>query len=159
MKLVSVRREATLEIVSSGYDDRYVSQSSYLILEVDYIRYRIDSDNHYISAYLNLAGMKDSEKNVKKVIEVINSSKFNQYIYYDGTMVKSTYNRIDAGLQLALGFPHQGQTGIEKTIGIAETLSNAEWDAIRYGLNRVNDDHVRRGKPVVEFTIPSKYRS
>lgn len=157
MKLVSIRHEATLEIVSSGYNDRYVSQTSYLILEVDNIRYRIDSDNHYISAYLNLAGMKDNEKNVKKVIEAINSSKFRQYLYYDDTMVMSTPERINAGIQLALGFTRYN--GFERTTKIAETLSDAEWDAIRYGLNRVNDDHARRGKPVVEFTIPSKYRS
>ena len=159
---IKIRRVGTLEIVSSGYADRYVATQAWLEIEKNGITYRIDESDRWEEAILEFRyGVKYEGATKEQLADAIHCRVYNPLdtyaMYEDGNtrgQVNTTADRIDAGIKVATGYPCLNEYGIEQAKQIANTLSRHEWLVVKTGLDRINREHSRLGKPVVEYAIP-----
>ena len=153
-----------IEIVSSGYSDRYALSTTWMIIESESVKYRIDNANDRVPAVLRLAGLEMTDENWSVAYRAIQDGAFNTFATYEVISdvaivtgrVNTTTARLEAGIDVAIGRQNLNEGGMEKVQEIASTLTNDEWLAIEFGLNKVNETHIRKKKPVVEFSIPNR---
>lgn len=165
---MKLKRVGILNIVSSGYEDRYVTADIRLEIEKNGITYRIDSENDRIPAYLELlSGKTVNECTQEEFIEaskIIGSSPIETFItgstgpFGESRTFKTTSSRIEAGIKSATGYKNLSQFGIDNYKPIAETLNKNEWFAIKTGLDRINKIHAENNRPVIDFTTPGEIK-
>jgi len=167
MTNLRIHKCGRIDIVSSGYEDRFAMSTTWVIFEKNDIRYRIDGDNfQHIAAYVELAGIQADTVTAEKYAEIaekIHSIPWKMSATYrDGFTtgsITTTPDRINAGIKMATGFTGLNEVGISRATEIANTLSHNEWLVIRTGLEKINKLHTEIGKPVVCFTIPDEKQS
>ena len=162
---VTFRKTGTMKIISSGYADRFPLSTCWAeILPNAYrpgFKIRIDNLADLPAALLLANGMRECDADDLREAEQIaartrlgllsisgerETSSGRREIFSVGT----TSERIQAGIDLcAGGFPNM----------IAKTLSQYEWDAIYSGLDAVNREHERLGKPIVDYSRCETQRS
>lgn len=157
---VKITRTGTLKIVSSGYDDRYVSSECWANIRDDElnITFRVDLDDAAI-AYLRLSGIDTTREAIMDAAKTVRASKFTTFITaesttefgYKTTTFATTSERINAGIAVCTGYPRLNDVGRAEADRKSADLTADEWQAIYTGLDRVNRDHARRGKPIVEY--------
>ena len=149
-----------IEIVSSGYSDRYALLTTWMVIESESVKYRVDNVNDRAAAVLRLAGLDMTEENWSAAYQAIQSGDFNFFAMYENAnvsgSVKTTTARINAGISVATGCKNLNENGIAKAQEVASDLSSDEWLVIESGLNRVNEIHRKKEKPVVDFRIPHR---
>lgn len=156
---VTCRRTATLEIVSSGYEDRYVQQNVNFVITKNNIDFSVDAYSTYnrCVALLTIAGVKITKKSMDLVIDKINKSTFTESIYFeDGRRsgwINTTSEKISAGIHVNNNYCNLSEYGKNKYSEIAKTLTNEEWLAVKTGLHHVNLFHTDKGLQIVPITI------
>ena len=160
---IDVRKRGTLKITSSGYEDRWTRADIYLEIDTDDVRFRVDGSSQWPAAYCKLAGLPVNSENLQRAREIIALAPLETTITYEFTHehgyglrhIRSSGQRLDAGINVATGKVKTFSVdGAREALRIAADLSPDEWAAIKDGLERVNRDHERLGRPVVAFTIP-----
>ena len=164
---VTFRKTGTVEITSSGYADRFPLSTCWAeILPNAYrpgFKIRIDNLADLPAALLLANGMRECDADdLREAVRVAAKTRFGllsisgeretssgrREIFSVGT----TSKRIQAGIDLCTGFPNMNEIGASRAKEIAETLSRYEWDAIYSGLDAVNREHERLGKPIVDYS-------
>jgi hypothetical protein len=160
---VKCDRRGTINIVSSGYSDRYAVSDIYFVVTVNGLEFRIDNDQDRVAGYLRLMGhnLQNLPDDIfKQAIEAVGSSPISTWISYKSgnahKSIKTKTQRISAGIHAARNYESLNEFGRSEYEPVAKTLTRDEWDAVRYGLQRINDEHAAIGKPIVEFTIPNE---
>ena len=158
---IKCQRHGTLKIVSSGYSDRYVMSDIHFDISVNGLEFRIDNEDDRVAALLRLMGhdLQNVPDDIfKSAVQTAHSAPFSMWITYKtGTTTRTfttTYAKITAGIHAALGYNNLNAWGRSQHEPIVKTLTSDEWGAIRYGLDRINEEHAKTGKPIVGFTIP-----
>lgn len=164
---LKVFRSCTLEIVSSGYGDRFVMGTCRTTIRHDHLDYIVGyglalSDAQAAAkAILTILGTDDTPENRQKAYEKYDAAFLDCAIPYevacpDGTgrisSVRTTSERIMAGIAVATekydGMTEPGKAHVD---AIVPTITREEWWAIYGGLRLVNEHHAHFGKPVVEI--------
>ena len=163
---VTFRKTGTVEITSSGYADRFPLSTCWAeILPNAYrpgFKIRIDNLADLPAALLLANGMRECDADgLREAVRVAAKTQFGplsisgeretsgrREIFSVGT----TYRRIEAGIDLCTGFPNMTEIGVSRAKEIAKTLYQYEWDAIYSGLDAVNREHERLGKPIVGYS-------
>jgi hypothetical protein len=166
---IKIFRTGTLKIVSSGGTDRYITDDIHLVIVCNGISYSIYNKDQYAAAYLWISeGLTPGEDYLnpvgkwKKTLDIVSQSSVATYAYYARNLwnhwrhekVKTTHDRLQAGIYKATGYPNLLEDEIEKVKKIADTLTELEWLIIKTGLEEINENHKKHQKPVVPFTIP-----
>ncbi|MDD2255365.1 hypothetical protein [Methanoculleus sp.] len=161
---LDVRKKGSLKITSSGYEDRWTLADIYLEIDTDDVQFRVDGSSQWPAAYCKLAGLPVNAENLRRAREIIALAPFATTITYEFIHehgrglrhIRSSSHRLNAGINVATGRAASfSPEGAQEAAKIASDLSRDEWDAIKDGLERVNRDHERLGRPVVAFTIPN----
>jgi len=160
-------KTGNLKIMSSGYTDRYtVSRCWAEIMPNAYrsgFKIRIDNLADLPAALLLANGMRECDADdLREAVRVADKTQFGP-LSISGERetssgireffsVGTTSKRIQAGIDLCTGFPNMNEIGVSRAKDIAKTLSQYEWDAIYSGLDAVNREHERLGKPIVGYS-------
>ena len=144
-------RPTNLTIVSSGYGDRFVYSETVFCIEHDGIKYRIDTEHDRISAVCKIAGLDWSQ-----AAEIVRCSLVVSAITYkigkSQRTIRTTAERLAAGIAIATGFPGLSGIGVEWALRDGAALTSDEWDAICAGLEAINQQRESEGRPSVAFT-------
>lgn len=158
MDNIKTYRTGRLNIVSSGYSDRYVVSNIWLVIEKNGVKYRIDNDLDRIPAYVQLQwGLDISECTIEQIYQAsaaVNTCPITTYIKADSVTFATTSRRLTAGIHAATGYVKLSESGINNYRPIAETLTKDEWNAVRLGLDRINKIHATNEREIVPFEIP-----
>ena len=164
---VTFRKTGTVEITSSGYADRFPLSTCWAeILPKAYrpgFTIRVDNLADLPAALLLANGMRDCDADdLKEAVRVAAKTRFGLLSisgeritkggFRENFSIGTTSKRIQAGIDLCTGFPNMNEIGASRAKEIAETLSRYEWDAIYSGLDAVNREHERLGKPIVDYS-------
>lgn len=164
---VTFRKTGTVKIISSGYADRFPLPTCWAeILPSAYrpgFTVRVNNLADLPAALLLANGMRECDADSLREAEQIaaktrfgllsisgerETSSGRREIFSVGT----TSKRIQAGIDLCTGFRNMSELFAAEQKVIAKTLSQYEWDAIYSGLDAVNREHERLGKPIVGYS-------
>lgn len=158
---MKIMKSGKCEIVSSGYDDRFLMSSYDVILLVDGIEYRVNPDQA-TKAIAKMRGVSidniDALSEISKELINIPTNYFATYEVaseFGHTTITAIVRPsvISAGIAVANGFIRLTEYGIDRAIKGSADISESEKDFIRFGLEQVNKKHLERGKPVIDFNI------
>tara|TARA_B100002049_G_scaffold237336_1_gene228332 strand:- start:15137 stop:15616 length:480 start_codon:yes stop_codon:yes gene_type:complete len=159
---MQISKTGECKIVSSGYEDRYVSTDLEVTIKVEGISFCVSYDDAP-KAIAKLRGLDlDDAAVLREIAMEFHVIPANYYAVYetqrdDGGYTLSTcvvkLERVRGGIAIATGFRNLSEFGIDRAKKEAEGLTEAEKNFIRYGLEQVNKKHRERNQPVVEFAI------
>ena len=160
-------KTGTLKIISSGYADRFPLSTYWAEIMPNAYRpgfkIRIDDLADLPAALLLANGMRECDADdLREAVQIAartrlgllsisgerETSSGRREIFSVGT----TSKRIQAGIDLCTGFPNMRELFAAEQKEIAKTLTEYEWDAIYSGLDAVNREHDRVGKPIVDYS-------
>lgn len=166
MEDIKIRNIGICNIVSSGYDDRYVVCEGKTEIEIDRVKYQVDHDD-FLSAYFKLTGIEENYENSLEALKILRNSpshyqattyyaptKSYQYGNSSTSFFISSRDAIAAGVKVATGFIRLNDLGIADALKNSENLTKNEWVFIKQSLEKINEDHAKQGKPAVEINIP-----
>ena len=171
---VTFRKTGTMKIISSGYADRFPLSTCWAeILPNAYrpwFKIRIDNLADLPAALLLANGMRECDADdLKAATRIASMTRFGLLSISGERITKggfreifsigTTSKRIQAGIDQCTGFPNMNEIGASRAKEIAETLTEYEWDAIYSGLDAVNREHERLGKPIVDYSRCETQRS
>ena len=164
---VTFRKTGAVKIVSSGYADRFPLSTCWAEILPNAHRpgfkIRIDNLADLPAALLLANGMRECDADsLREAVRVAARTRLG-LLSISGEMetpsgrreifsVGTTSKRIQAGIDLGTGFPNMNEIVVSRAKEIAKTLSRYEWDAIYSGLDAVNREHERLGKPIVGYS-------
>lgn len=147
-----------INIVSSGYNDRYVTGHLIGNIEKDHVVFSVDSDA-LISAILVLEGIK-CDSNDYEVFQEQTRKNFERVQKQTRRLEPTTRMRVrneKSGTTIIVEISSaelaDGLNWAIKHAGEKPNLTELQWNAIEYRLDEINAIHARVGKPVVEFKI------
>ncbi len=157
---MQVSKSGTIKIVSSGYEDRYPLCRTWMNIRCGLVTFRVDFSDQYVPALLKLAGLELTDENYKKAAKIVNDVKYELWFTIrekdSATAFITTSEKLRAGIAVATGFPHLNDYGICEAKEVAQTLTKDDWKAVKFGLEEVNEEAQKNGRPVVDFSIPSE---
>lgn len=164
---VTFRKTGTMKIISSGYADRFPLSTCWAEILSNAHRpgftIRLDNLDDLPAALLLANGMRECDADDLIEAEQIaartrfgllsisgerETSSGRREIFSVGT----TSKRIRAGIDLCTGFQNMNEIVVSRAKEIAKTLTAYEWYAIYSGLDAVNREHERLGKPIVGYS-------
>lgn len=163
-----VFRSCTLEIVSSGYSDRFVMGTCQTTIRHDGLDYIVghgvglDDMAAAAKAILAILGLPVTRENREQAYGVFAAANIDctipYEIYYTDrpwgeiSCVRTSSERIEAGIAVAMDqYERLTDYGKAHVDAIVPALVQKEWWAIYGGLRRINEHHAHFGKPVVEI--------
>ena len=161
---VTFRKTGAVKIVSSGYADRFPLSTCWAEILPNAHRpgfkIRIDNLADLPAALLLANGMRECDADSLREIAArtrlgllsISGERETSSGRLENFSVGTTSKRIQAGIDLCTGFPNMNEIVVSRAKEIAKTLSQYEWDAIYSGLDAVNREHERLGKPIVGYS-------
>lgn len=161
MSNFSISTVTTLRIASSGHGDRYVMATTrYVIEKRPGFRVYAETREDAADAFLTLTNTDLTEEHYIEFQKLLRASPRACWIHYEANggargTVPTTPQRIRAGVDVATGRHLQFRAAErERAEKLAAELTANEWRAVRTGLEEVNREQARFGRPVVEFAIP-----
>lgn len=157
MKDIKIYRTGTLEIVSSGYSDRWCMADVWLVIESDGICFRIDTDSDREGAILQLMGCEYTTENIQIAARLIAKSDLElRGSYTKGNMsasIKLDAAKIRAGIDIVTGCRNLNELGIKHAKELSKNWTEHELNFIECGLTVINKRHAERGLTVVDFDM------
>lgn len=143
---MNVTKSTRLQIVTSGYTDRYVASNTTYTCEWRGACMRWRDRQEAVSGILALikAGDTPTDAEIKTAISAIRNADCAAYaLYEDGATsgsIRTTYERLVAGIIAVTQYMDRSVTAehYEQQLAIASTLTDEEWLVIAWGLSECN---------------------
>lgn len=150
MRNINAYHFVTLQVVTSGYADRYVQAQESWEIDADGATVQV-SDRDVVQVYAALAGVSADEAAARldacKPTYLAHYMMANAYGGHDRSSVETRAAKLDAGVLYAIGKTEQ-----------PPELTTEEWAAIVTGLEDCNHANARWSKPIVSFRVPESIK-
>lgn len=158
---MKILKAGICEIVSSGYEDRFLTCTEEVILIIDDIEYKV-STGQAVKAIASMRGLNKNDFNVTesiaKELRAVPSSFHATYIVkneHGSATIRAEVRPevVRGGIASATGFTGLTEFGKNNAINAAKGITESEKEFIRFGLEQINKKHRDTERPIIEFSI------